>query len=55
VTRGSLIFLKRKFKKKILKKLKRKIKKNLKITRGMYEDGVKVDLTVGTKLNLLKN
>jgi len=25
------------------------------MTRGMYGDGVKVDLTVGTKLNLLKN
>jgi len=25
------------------------------MTRGMYEDGVKVDLTIGTKLNLLKN
>jgi len=25
------------------------------MTRGMYGDGVKVDLTAGTKLNLLKN
>jgi len=25
------------------------------MTRGMYGDGVKVDLTAGTKLNLLRN
>jgi len=25
------------------------------MTRGMYGDDVKVDLTAGTKLNLLKN
>jgi len=25
------------------------------MTRGMYGDGVKVDLTADTKLNLLKN
>jgi len=25
------------------------------MTRGTYEDGVKVDLMAGTKLNILKN
>jgi len=25
------------------------------MTRGMYRDGVKVDLTAGTNLNLLRN
>jgi len=25
------------------------------MTRGMYGDDIKVDLTVGTKLNLLRN
>jgi len=49
VTRGSLNFF-NKNKKKL-----QKITKFHKMTRGMYGDGVNINLTAGTKLNLLKN